>query len=380
MPIPIVLFPGIMGSRLFFQNSGKFWDPDNKLRMLGWLPIRPFRSDDDNRLTLHASEPAGVIYDTSSNVSQAASDRGWSTVPWSFYGPMLQGLQTRFGAKGDVYAVGYDWRQDIEWLGGYAAEKIQGILGETGATQAIVITHSMGGLVLRSALQGGSINENDLVALLHICIPAAGAVNLYRRMFTGMITPYDGGGSIGDSVFRLILGNNRKGFVGNISGLPGAVQLLPSGYFPLDSHGAFWNAELTGVPFNGLYSSATSPPGIAPPTTVGLATDVMADLQDRISDVANFEAFLGDPAQALHPETWLIYGTAQSTETHIAFRAGVAVPGVDALGDGTVPQVSALALNLNPQRVRSATVEHSMACADTSVLNYTIDILSPYLP
>jgi hypothetical protein len=39
MATPILVFPGIMGSRLYFQNSGKFWDPDNKLRMIGWLPV-----------------------------------------------------------------------------------------------------------------------------------------------------------------------------------------------------------------------------------------------------------------------------------------------------------------------------------------------------
>ena len=376
MPTPIVLFPGIMGSRLYFEVSDKYWDPDDKVRMLGWLPVWPFRSDDDNRLALHASQPAGVIYDTSSNVSTVEMDRGWSTVPWSYYGPMLRGLQTQFGTKGDVYAVGYDWRQDIEWLADYAAQKIQSILAQTGASKVAVVTHSMGGLVVRSALLK-SLKKDNLAALVHICIPAAGAVNLYRRMFTGMISPYDGDGSIGNRVFRLLLGNSRKGFVGNISGLPGAAQLLPSGFFPRDDHGAYWNAELNTIPFANLYS-AQSPPGLVA-ASIGLADDVISDLQDRLSDIKNFQSFLGDPSQQLHPETWLVYGTGQNTETHIAFSSGVAAPVVDHFGDGTVPQISAMSLNLNPQRVFSAAVEHASACADQPVLSRVVQILTPYI-
>jgi hypothetical protein len=297
-------------------------------------------------------------------------------VAWSFYGPMLQQLQTQL--SGDVYAVGYDWRQDIQWLGGYAAEKIQGILNETQAEKVVVVTHSMGGLVLRSALLSGALASSSLAALVHICIPAAGAVNLYRRMFTGMVLPFDGGGSLGDRAFRLILGNNRKGFVGNISGLPGAAELLPSGFFPPDSHGAFWNPGLTTQPVGDLYSSGTSPPGLSS-STLGLTPDVLADLKDRISDVASFQSFFGDPGVSLHPETWLIYGTAQSTETHIAFQSGVAIPGIDNLGDGTVPQISAMALKLDSSKVLSANVEHSMACADATVIGHVADILPPYL-
>src|SRR5262245_1860193 len=120
MAVPIVLLPGIMGSRLFFPASGKFWDPDDSWRMVRWAPVWPFRSDDDNRVQLHAREPAGVIFDTAS-VGPAERDRGWSTVVWSYYGGLLQRLQDDFGAAGGVYAVGYDWRQDIGWLGDWVA-------------------------------------------------------------------------------------------------------------------------------------------------------------------------------------------------------------------------------------------------------------------
>ena len=344
--------------------------------MLRWLPIWPFRSDDDNRLQLHASQPAGVVLDTTA-VSQPESDRGWSTVVWSYYGTMLRQLQARFGAYGDVYAIGYDWRQDIEWLAGYAASKIDAIMQLTGAAHVAVVTHSMGGLVLRSALRKGLLNDK-LASLIHVCIPAAGAVLLYRRMFTGMVSPYDGGGSVGDRSFRFLLGTTRQGFVGNMSGLPGANQLMPTSFFPPDAHGAAWNASLPGVPFAQLYGNASSPPGIVP-LNIGLTAEVIADLQERVADSTAFDQFLGNPANKLHPETWSICGTAQQTETHISFQGGVANPFIEGLGDGTVPEVSALSLQLDPSRMFTAAVEHSKACEDATVQQHVVDILTHYI-
>ena len=32
--LPIVFLPGVMGSRLYFEASQKFWDPDSTWRML----------------------------------------------------------------------------------------------------------------------------------------------------------------------------------------------------------------------------------------------------------------------------------------------------------------------------------------------------------
>ena len=60
---PIVFLPGVMGSRLYFPDSDKFWDPDSTWRMLRWAPLWPVRSNDDNRRELHAKEPAGVVID-----------------------------------------------------------------------------------------------------------------------------------------------------------------------------------------------------------------------------------------------------------------------------------------------------------------------------
>ena len=57
---------------------------------------------------------------------------GWGGVVWSFYVDFLRALRSLAG-DGRAFAVGYDWRQDIRWLGEYAADKLNGVLSATGA-------------------------------------------------------------------------------------------------------------------------------------------------------------------------------------------------------------------------------------------------------
>ena len=110
---PIVFLPGVMGSRLFFKASKRYWDPDSTWRMLRWAPIWPFRSDEDNRLDLHARQPAGVMIDPETNAVDADGVAlGWGGVVWSFYGEFLKMLR-ELAAGRRAFAVGYDWRQDI---------------------------------------------------------------------------------------------------------------------------------------------------------------------------------------------------------------------------------------------------------------------------
>jgi hypothetical protein len=258
---PIVFFPGVMGSRLYFESSGKYWDPDSTWRMLRWAPLWPFRSDDDNRRDLHAREPAGVLIDPLDNaVDPHGVERGWGGVVWSFYGDYLQCLRDLAGDR-QAFAVGYDWRQDIRWLGEYAAEKLRACLELTGAGKLRLATHSMGGLVARAAFRAAPDLVHRVESVLHVCQPATGAVILYRRLFTGMVRGLDGGGGIGDRAFRLLLGNSRAAFLGNMSGQPGPLQLLPSAFFSVDGSGQHWHAALdTGTPHEDLYGNANSPP------------------------------------------------------------------------------------------------------------------------
>jgi hypothetical protein len=368
-----------MGSRLYFSNSDRYWDPDSTWRMLRWMPVWPFRSDDDNRLQLHAREPAGVLIDPlDDSVDADGVSHGWGGVVWSYYSRYLTSLR-KLAADGQVFAVGYDWRQDIRWLGEYAADKLRTCLDVTGAHHLWVVTHSMGGLVVRAAFRQDPVLVQSIAKVLHVCQPSTGAVVLYRRFFTGMKRGLDGGGGVADRAFRLLLGTTRAAFAGNMSGLPGACQLLPSVFFPSDLQGRPWNGAIaTGISPTDLYGNAASPPGLNN-QALQLLTEARADLVERIQDVAEFHGWLGAPVDSEHPtpETWLIYGTGRDTETRIDFDADHALPGLTQDGDGTVPSLSATALALAPDRLFAvAGVEHGNACQNTQVQERSLQVFS----
>jgi pimeloyl-ACP methyl ester carboxylesterase len=371
---PIVLLPGVMGSRLYFPRSRRFWDPDRPLRMARWAPVWLVRSDDDNRKDLHSREPAGVVLDTK-DVTPDQRDHGWSTVIWSFYGGMLERLARETGSE--VFAAGYDWRQDIRALGRYAAGKLRQVLKRTGAERIAVVTHSMGGLVTRAGLHPeiGSDLEGRVGPVIHICQPSAGAVVLYRRLFTGLVRGLDGGGGLQDRAFRLLLGNNRQAFLGNMSGLPGPMQLLPTSHFPPESGGR-WNSFLDspGATHAGMYSHANSPPGLVP-HNLNLSTEVLADLGARVGDLAALEQFLNAVPPATG-DTWLIYGVGLTTEVQIqsgSEQTPVRIP----VGDEVVPAISAIALGLPSGRMIAVEkLAHPDACQDQRVQDEVLTILA----
>ena len=348
MSRPIVFFPGVMGSRLYFPNSDRFWDPDSNWRMLRWAPVPLIRSDDDNRRDMHIREPAGVVVDPldADEITEAQVALGWGGVVWSFYKEYLA-LLAGLADNGHAFALAYDWRLDIRDLGASAAERMRLCLDVTGADKLWVATHSMGGLVVRAALRFDPDLANRVEKIVHVCQPSVGAVILYRRLFTGLVRPFDGGGGVADRAFRFILGNSRAGFVGNMSGQPGPVQLLPSRFLVADPA---WTAHLEdGSDFDVLYPHDNSPPGLFD-AELGLTDEVATDLRARIADVAAFQAELGDPTIA-GPETWLAYGTDVDTETRIEFDGQTANPIVTRDGDGVVPRASARALGLSDERM-----------------------------
>jgi pimeloyl-ACP methyl ester carboxylesterase len=372
-PYPIVFFPGVMGSRLYFEVPKKLWDPDSTWQMLLWLPQWPFRSDDDNRRQLHFDQPAYVVIDpAAAAVPPEMVEYGWGGVPWGYYGAYLLKLRA-LAAGGKAFVVGYDWRQDIRGLGELAADKLNACLGATNADKLWVVGHSMGALVVRAAFRHDPTLVGRVDKFLMVCPPNAGAVVLYRRLFTGMVSGLDGG--LSDLGYRLVLGNSQAAFVGNMSGLPGAMQLLPSESFPRDDQEHSWNDALdNGTAFADLYDNAACPPGIDD-TRLTLPADARADLDERLLDLA---AYLTNPVppDPAPPASWLIYGTGVKTEVRITAAAGPAEPGLTLHGDGTVPSLSAVTFPVPAEQQFAVDgLDHGKACLHPQVIAQTADIL-----
>jgi len=340
--IPIVFLPGIMGSRLHFLNSDKYWDPDDVLRMSEWVPAL-LRTPEKLRQQMNFLEPAEVVSDD-------PNDRGWSGLPDSYYKDFLTKLQARF-PQAPVYAVGYDWRQDNWSTADVFLAKVREILATEGATQVQVITHSMGGMVFRAALEKSRLSGDALTdrvkGVVHVFQPVFGAVVLYRRFFTGVqvpgldgeVTLHDITGSLGNLAFEWILGDNPVDFIGKASGMPGAMQLLPTDQYPPPP----WNGSInsSAESLHDFYLTTTYPPGLF---AGGLSDVVKADLRERLSETAQFDARVRG---VFHPRSWAVTGSGVKTDTQISFNGVKPVPVQDPDGgDGTVPLPSASGLPL----------------------------------
>ncbi|WP_176047014.1 alpha/beta hydrolase [Burkholderia sp. BCC1644] len=137
-----------------------------------------------------------------------------------------------------VYAIGYNWLQSNEKS---AQEVINGsnftdkktgkvtrlmgikeIIDENHSGKAIILTHSMGGLVARMAIamHGGA---GLMHGVFHNVLPATGAPIAAKRFRTG------GGseGGVNGFINGALLGSNADEFVAVAANAPGPLELLP---------------------------------------------------------------------------------------------------------------------------------------------------------
>ncbi|KVN20737.1 MULTISPECIES: hypothetical protein [unclassified Burkholderia] len=137
-----------------------------------------------------------------------------------------------------VYAIGYNWLQSNEKS---ARDVIEGrdfedkktgkkmrlmgikeIIAENDSGKAIILTHSMGGLVARMAI--AMHGAADLMhGVFHNVMPATGAPIAAKRFRTG------GGseGGLNGFINGALLGSNADEFVAVAANAPGALELLP---------------------------------------------------------------------------------------------------------------------------------------------------------
>ncbi len=403
--VPIVLVPGVMGSRLEISTTSSGWDPDDNIEMAGWLKKRRRTSTNDIAFNTPATlmtdlvgaagtrpstdirnnarlkQIANAQIDRSvpsrarpSAITKFWEKRGWGEVSWGFYGPILMamGEQLNPGDQGGephpVYACGYDWRQSNTDSADTLLARVQLVRkNHPLAQKIIVVSHSMGGLVTRAALKKGL--DSSVLGVVHTVLPAEGAVVAYRRFFTGARGP------LGDSPGPLndIMGGNRVQYAIMQTRLRGPTELLPSNSYP----DAFFHlgAGITNK-FVNVYEEygKQEPPGMIPPTgeTEGtlvkntVTADDVASLRNRIREASDFTASV---AGVFHSKTFVLFGDGFVTDVEFDFRKGDDElngtdkdPRVGQLpqGDGTVPRTSARcegatgALGRNSAAVRHA--------------------------
>ena len=382
--VPIIFVPGVMGSRLDISGTVFDWDPDDKAEMADWVtsttdsvrkriayttdaepmsdlvrfnsvlhetPVDPL-ADIRGRERLVQIATQGRRLSRRQNLSAVISRfyerRGWGSVVWSFYGPILLHLQEVLnpgrGANEPhpVYAIGYDWRQSNTDSGNVLLLQIQRILEDTPlARRVIVVSHSMGGLVTRAALAAGG--GRHIAGVVHTVMPADGAVVAYRRFFTGAKE------DLGDGEKFLcdILGNTPYKYFETQSGARGPIELLPHDSYPqafVTVVGDRTNLDMPDIWREYMQDDA---PGIVPHVPVTLpptpAPPVLRFARAVRSRLAEARTFAASVAGVAHPNTCLLIGDGLETDVAFDWRAPSLGQRIHRalVGDGTVPTASA---------------------------------------
>lgn len=402
--IPVIVLPGIMGTRLRIGGGqppgGITWDPDRLFDTLGGIAAQ---SADERRRQLEATRPAEIARDLKaprphdlrrtlptpswtpppgSRVPPAPADatragddgragleaqrreleaRGWGEAVWSYYRDLLVDLEAHDadgghrGGQCPVYVAGYDWRVSTARSGRRLHRRLGEILERecangADATQVILITHSMGGLVARAYLE--EFGHERVLGVIHVAQPTHGAPVLYRRLKTGAVLKHDPviGGLIDEGLDLLWMGQGSARAVATVVGaLPGALELLPDealrpastpppdGWPGAPTAWLTWDegmlpraSDLAGS----LYAEPTGQVGVVPPDLpASYAARMRANLR---AARAQRQAIAG----VFHPCTYWVASDGLKTDTrvHVAratagggYAAGRARDGVDAL-------------------------------------------------
>lgn len=185
MQTPVILIPGVMGSRLHLTEELR-WDPDSDLDMWAWRRAdlatkRGHLSMTDTPATVFEDLGHLAALEASTDEGSLIQSRGWAGLAWGFYGPALRELQRRLnpdGAAGGsfqpfpVYAFGYDFRTSNLTSAHQLVEFVDITLAATSAAKVILVTHSMGGLVARAACVSDPTFIDKVDRVVHVGQPA----------------------------------------------------------------------------------------------------------------------------------------------------------------------------------------------------------------
>jgi pimeloyl-ACP methyl ester carboxylesterase len=396
--LPVIVLPGILGTRLRLTGVPD-WDPDNWKAMGKWV----FAKAAPKLTGLDFRSPATLL---TNHADPDRQRRGWGALPSTVYSDLLEELERGLAAphpcagqpgflpaRHPVWAFGYDWRQSNLVHAARLAAFIDKVLEVERAEQVILVTHSMGGLVVRAALPKIADKVRGVV---HAVQPAVGAVAAARRVHTGFHPFIDkqlgelfaelaeaadlplelpqlslGGGEPTEASLKTTLFFSliySDGLLPNpiyygrlMARAPSAVELMPS-----DAAGAAKADWLRpSLPAGSIHDHyATAAPAAGGMILPGLPAADSAEFRKRLADAKAFHSGLG-----YHPITGVLFGTGLKTDN--AFNPSASSPEViEKQGDGTVPAFSGRCPDLATPlfRVGFPKAEHVECLKDSSFL------------
>jgi len=136
-----------------------------------------------------------------------------------------------------VYACGYNWLEDCEKSSQRLEKRVLEIIEfwkkqKSQCEQAILVTHSMGGLVARACAKR---IPDKIAGVIHGVMPALGAPACYRRIACGTEANSPSNGwveNIAGAVFAEIAGETTAETTPVMATAPGPLELLPNHLYP----------------------------------------------------------------------------------------------------------------------------------------------------
>ncbi|MFN0101336.1 MAG: lipase family alpha/beta hydrolase [Bryobacteraceae bacterium] len=239
--IPLVFVPGIMGSHLRrkgLPRDGEDKDGIPNLRWstdTGWVlsNLALPGPDGAKRRRMMIGTPQQTFNPDYLEVDEAKPPHDGFQGIMKAYHEFLEKLRAKSDWEGlekyfvfPVYAVGYNWMDDVHRAGKYLADRIDAIIAEskkvTGLCEKVIlITHSMGGLVSRSASELNGA-QSKIVGIVHGVQPVNGSPAAYWRIKAG----FEGSDSLG--LVQRALGNDGTRVTPILGNMPGGLTLLPN--------------------------------------------------------------------------------------------------------------------------------------------------------
>lgn len=280
--IPLVFVPGIMGTHLRRPGTNGEGEADGfpNLRWstaTGWMLSNLIFAGSDGayRRRLIVGKPHETFNPDYLEVDEdSPPGDGWRGImeDYHFFLKLLRkhdwgDLDKYFVFP--VYAVGYNWTDDVKNAGTYLAKRIDKIIEESRAItglceKVIVITHSMGGLVSRTASELCGARDK-IVGIVHGVQPVNGSPGAYWRMKAG----FEGFDSLG--MVQRALGNSGPKVTAIMGNIPGGLTLLPNKLYRSNDNRTDWvrvthgSKTLVAKPERDPYAEIYSIPAIPKP-------------------------------------------------------------------------------------------------------------------
>ncbi|MEZ4446933.1 MAG: hypothetical protein R3B72_48080 [Polyangiaceae bacterium] len=212
--LPIILVPGISGSRLVNDKGKLVWNPLGK--PIGDSPgeFTVKLGDLESDAPLYPDEEHG--YEEREKREEVEHIKHFNNLVSDFYKDLaltlsrMEGELVDYRLKPRVYCCGYDWRQDNAKSALRLAEVVEEALRDTREKRVVIVAHSMGGLIARyyCRVLGGEAKVHQLFLLGSPTLGAPtayvqlkqGIGGLYVKDFVQNVVQGDGLGIVAESV------------------------------------------------------------------------------------------------------------------------------------------------------------------------------------